>query len=764
VLASASYLEAADRALAHDMGASAFVVRTPDFHDLIAALLDSLETAPTPAVPDTSESLSQDHVDRVVRQLELQTTANAVLAQNAALQAAQLAILAGVSDILVNNKDVEQVLDEVLARCLDGAGTSSGVVYLADPSGWIGPRAQVGYAGEAKERLANFFGHADLLYRAMDQGEPIAVRSDQVSEALANDLLEGAGAESLLLTPLIASEERLGVVVMAWRKRELDHDWIAFAKAVGYQLSQAIALGRTIARLAASEQRYRDLVQDLDAIVWEMDLATQRFLFVSRRAEDLLGYPVEQWYAEPGFLLALVHPDDRDQLAASLRSVVALEQEHTLELRAISASSRTAWFRASMHLARDEGARPGRIRGLLIDITEQKRLEEQFRQSQKMEAIGRLAGGVAHDFNNLLTAIGGYAQLLLDDFDSSDRRRGDIEEISKAADRAAGLTRQLLAFSRRQLLAPQVLELNSVVVNMDKLLRRLIGEDVELIVSLERNLPPVKADLGQIEQVILNLVVNARDAMPEGGRITLTTVGVDLGPKHPDWSAALATGHYVALTVVDTGQGMDAATRARIFEPFFTTKDPGKGTGLGLSTVYGIVQQSGGGVVVASEVGRGACFTVYLPATAEEMVLARGDDEQAPDRPGFATVLLVEDEQGVRELACRVLRQRGYTVLEAGDGTAALELAKSYPAPIDMLVTDLVMPGMGGRTLAAQLRELRSDLRVLYISGYSAGMPDTGQDQDNAAGFLHKPFTPHQLAAVVAKLLHPHDNTAALNR
>jgi PAS domain S-box-containing protein len=752
VLASSSYVEQADRDLARSMGANAFVVRMPGFQELIDALLSSLQSEPPRAARAADPALSDQHVQRVMRQLERQTSAHAALMHNAALQSAQLSILAGVSDVLTNNADVEQVLDQVLARCLDGAGTSTGVVYLAEADGRLTPRAQIGYPSAGYPPLAIFFGYARLLHQALAGGEPLAVPSGLPPGGQARGLLEAANAESLLLTPLIAGDQRLGVLVMSSTNHDLEEDWITFAKAVGYQISQAIALSRTVARLAASEQRYRELIQTVEAIVWEMDVASQQFTFVSQPAERLLGYPVEQWRAGPDFWRQHIHPDDYDQVIELLRSVASGGDEHSIEHRALAADGRVVWVRDIVHLVPDRDLAAPLLRGLMLDITQQKRLEEQFHQAQKMEAIGRLAGGVAHDFNNLLTAITGYCEFLLEDLDSSDPRRGDVSEIKKASGRAAGLTRQLLAFSRRQVLAPQVIDLNRVVAQLENMLRRLIGEDVELIMALDPALAPVKADPNQIEQVIMNLIVNARDAMPSGGTITVRTANVRVDAGRRQIAAPPRPGPYSVLMVRDTGIGMDAELQSQIFEPFFTTKDAGKGTGLGLSTVYGIVKQSGGDIFIDSAAGQGATFTIYMPSIDAADGSQRASALAAP-LAGSETILVAEDEEGVRTLLQRTLQQYGYRVLASANGMEAQRLAAGHPDRIDLLLTDVVMPGMRGPELAAELLPGHPEMRVLYISGYTDSAIMRPNAENVREAFLQKPFTPVELARQVLKIL-----------
>jgi len=381
------------------------------------------------------------------------------------------------------------------------------------------------------------------------------------------------------------------------------------------------------------------------------------------------------------------------------------------------------------------------------------RTQQQLLQVQKMEAIGRLAGGVAHDFNNLLTVLGGRSRLLLDRLRRDDPLRRDIELIQETADRAATLTQQLLAFSRKQVLAPKVLDLNAVVVNMDTMLRRLIGEDIDLVTVPGPALGRVKADPGQIEQVIMNLAINARDAMPRGGQLTIETANVELDEAYARRHVAVRPGPHVMLAVSDTGPGMDAETQARVFEPFFTTKEPGKGTGLGLATVYGIVKQSGGNIWVYSEPGRGTTFKIYLPRVEEAAEPVEPAKALAGPPRGLETVLVVEDDEALRELAREILQSHGYTVLEARHGGEALPIGERHAGPIHLLVTDVVMPWMSGRELARRLMPAHPEMKVLYVSGYTENAVVHNGVLDPDTAFLQKPFTPDALARKVREVL-----------
>jgi PAS domain S-box-containing protein len=391
------------------------------------------------------------------------------------------------------------------------------------------------------------------------------------------------------------------------------------------------------------------------------------------------------------------------------------------------------------------------LEAIAEDVTDRRALEDQFRQAQKMEAVGRLAGGVAHDFNNLLMVISGYAEVILAQVDHASPLHEKGRAIQLAADRATTLTRQLLAFSRKQLLELKVVDVNAIVQDMERLLRPLIGENIDLVTILSPEAAHTRADAGQLEQVIMNLVVNAKDAMPAGGRLTLRTENLAVDDNHHRGPQFIRPGRYVTLQVSDTGMGMDRETQSRIFEPFFTTKEKGKGTGLGLSTVYGIVKQSGGYVMVHSELGRGTTFHIYLPLV--EGVLEKSSVAPPDAVGGTETILLVEDEESVRQLVRDTLAGRGYEVLEAENGEAGITAAARHRGDIDLVITDVMMPGMGGREMVQQLIKARPGTRVLYLSGYTEDAILNDGSVDQATAFLQKPFTLQSLSRKVREVL-----------
>src|SRR6267378_760634 len=501
--------------------------------------------------------------------------------------------------------------------------------------------------------------------------------------------------------------------------------------------------------LSQSEERYRDLVENAHDIIYTHDLQGN-YTSMNKAGEVITGYPRQEALALN--LAGTVAPEHQDKAREMLRRKLAGEKVTAYEMEIIAKDGHRVTVEANTKLVFHDGAPVG-VQGIARDVTERKQLEDQLRQSQKMDAIGQLAGGVAHDFNNLLTAINGYSDLALQRIDDNHPLRSYLEEIKKAGDRAANLTRQLLAFGRKQILQPLPINLNDVVTDMNKMLRRLIGEDIQLTAKLDLALERIKADPGQIEQVLVNLVVNARDAMPQGGNLTIETATVELDHEYADRHVGVLPGQYVMLADSDTGTGMDEATKARIFDPFFTTKEKGKGTGLGLSTVYGIVKQSGGNIFVYSEPGHGTTFKVYLPqlATAPQKTEVKVAEPALP--VGSETILLVEDEDVVRGLAQKILEQSGYKVLAASRGAEAIRLGAECTEAIHLLLTDVVMPETSGKEVADRLRELLPGLRVVFMSGYTDEAIVHHGVLDSNIEFIQKPFTPNALVKKVREVL-----------
>ncbi len=510
-------------------------------------------------------------------------------------------------------------------------------------------------------------------------------------------------------------------------------------------------------KLAEAEETYRMLVERLPLVTYVGRLGEIGSpVYVSPQVEELLGYSVAEWLSDPALFVKLVHPEDREEVLADLGDGLESDPDHepATEYRLIARDGQVVWVYANNVRVRDAEGRPVYSQGFLIDITGRKRLEEELRQAQRMEAVGRLAGGIAHDFNNVLVVIIGFANLLLKDFAADDPQREKAEQIARAGERAAELTQQLLAFSRRQVLMPQILDLNDVVTDMKLLLERLIGEDIRLEIVLDPELGKVQADPGQLEQVILNLVVNARDAMPTGGRLTIETTNLDVHQSHLAAHGNHSSGACVMLAISDSGHGMDESTRARAFDPFFTTKETGKGTGLGLATVYGIVTQSGGSIHIDSEPGRGTTFTMQLPRIdGSESAAAAAQPPQKDSLEGPETILLVEDDGAVRHLVRDVLLRHGYHVLVAASPREAVGIAEHHGGEIDLLLTDVVMPEMSGRELCETLTGSRPTIRTLYMSGYTDEALGHHGVLDESVALIGKPFTPVALVRRMRNVL-----------
>ncbi|HLW52764.1 MAG TPA: ATP-binding protein [Candidatus Angelobacter sp.] len=504
---------------------------------------------------------------------------------------------------------------------------------------------------------------------------------------------------------------------------------------IGALAARSHELQKSHADLAHSELRYRSMVNNAPYGVFRLN-HWERFEAINPALLDALGYePMHPCTWLPSFAELFREREDYGNMIHELRRTGRSQREVFWKRKD------GAPFKVRLQCRRVPGASNDSpwFEGIVEDLSEQSSLEEQLRQSQKMEAIGRLAGGIAHDFNNLLTIINGYTGMLIDTFSDSDPRQADAQRVKHAAQQAAALTRQLLAFSRKQVLSPTTLDLNNVVEDLAKILPRLLGEDVDLAFVPERKLSAICADRGQLEQVLMNLIVNSRDAMPNGGKITIETKSEFLDEKYSR-SRGVIPGEYVMLAVTDTGCGMDAATQARIFEPFFTTKEEGKGTGLGLATAYGIVKQSGGHIAVYSEPGQGTTFKVYFP-TAAATTQVEEENAATHHRPRGETILVVEDEESVRDMIAQALRRRAYKVIEASSGEEALELVGKGECDPQLLITDIVMPGIRGTETAQKLTSMVPGLSVLYMSGYTDNAMFHQRVLDAGACFLQKPFT-----------------------
>ncbi|HXB55915.1 MAG TPA: response regulator [Vicinamibacteria bacterium] len=1010
VLVSSAYVDEADRDLARKMGANALVVRTPDLRDAAAALDEHLRrTGPPPAIVSDAR-VTALHRERLQVQLERQSARNEVLLRQAAIQATALSIIRGLSEVLAQPKDVTQIIGDVLVHCLDAAGLSTGLLYLADPGGGRRLQAQFGIPADRKADAEVCFGHPELIRRIVEGGHAVAFSAGTASaDPDMRDFLARLGQSSALVVPFVVLGETFGELVLASDSHDLSENaWTGFARTLALQFGQTVALGQSLNRAAASEGRYRALMEQAkdaicvlnqEGVILEANHQMERLLalphdrLIGRHISDFAPFPVVEtpenvrqfqetvasgggrnenvllrrgdgalvevdfsmsvneiegkayvlsigrdvternrvaaalrdaqqrlhhlvssspavlyslrveaekliptWASEnierlsgytpedvttPDWWDERVHPADRAGVLAQLpillskgyvvreyrfrykdgtygwirdeqvlipdergqpevvgswsdvtprkdaelrlqqseqqyrllfdsnpHPVAVFDQETFAFLAVNDASLRHYGYSRDEFLAmtvkeirvpeevpalltdydrsRDKtgdatyqvlsstrhrkkggsvieveiAASPITFQGrpawlaLVSDVTEKRSLEAQLLQSQKMESMGRLAGGVAHDFNNLLGIITGYAGLMRKSVSADPRLAKYVDDIVKAAERAAGLTRQLLAFSRKQVLQPRILDLNAVVGETENMLRRLIGEDIQLLTVCDDQLGPVRADPGQMDQVLMNLAVNARDAMPRGGRLTIETGNVALDRTYAGRHAGVEPGRYVMLAVSDTGHGMTPEVQARVFEPFFTTKELGKGTGLGLATVHGIVKQSGGHIWVYSEPDNGTTFKIYLPRADAPEADAQTPPPAEGELPrGSETILLVEDEASLRGFVRECLEAAGYTVLEARHGVEALKISQRHPAPVHLLLTDVVMPLMSGRELAQEIRASRPEVRVLYMSGYTDDAVVLHGVLAADMAFLQKPFTAEMLARRVREVL-----------
>jgi len=700
----------------------------------------------------------RNHATPVIKQLERQRAVSSGAAQQNAHQAAQLVLLGGVASALTLNADIDVALRDVLAATLDAAGISKGALFLRNPDGTPCVRQAVGFSADERVELDCFFGRAPLLEAIIEKGLVVSIPSPAVPEDVSREVLAGLRVTSAQIVPLVTDGHTAGAMIIGATHSDMTtEDSTAFARAMCNQLIQSLALAKSVTRLTASEARYRALLDSAadaiailtpDGIILEANHCWEDMLGLSR--EQLIGRCIRD-FTVPG-------PEGENGQAHGVTMAVRTGRRPPYEIARADGSA--VLMEVSETTVEIGGERVVFTVGR--DVTEQRLLEQQLRESHKLEAIGRLAGGVAHDFNNVLTAIIGFCELLTLDPELGINQRRDVSEIRKAAARATRLTQQFLAFSRRQVLQPKILDINAVIGDLRPMLRRLVFENVDLIVSPRPATGLIRIDPTQFEQILVNLIVNARDAMVQGGKLTIETADITLDDSYTCRHPEVVAGDYVMLAVTDTGAGMDAETRHRIFEPFFTTKGAGKGTGLGLATVYGIVKQSGGCIWVYSEPGRGTTFKIYFPRVVRAAAAKALMTEQLDLPRGWETIFVVEDDEWLRRLACRALENSGYRLLEAGNPREAVQTASEYDGPIHLLLSDVVMPESEGAPLIDRLTAVRPGLRVLYMSGY----PDETIVQhgvlEEGVPFLQKPFTPQALSRKVRDVLDtPADSRSA---
>jgi PAS domain S-box-containing protein len=622
--------------------------------------------------------------------------------------------------------------DELLASGLSGEETLERIARLAVPDIAAWCAIDVGAEEGGVRRLA--------IAQATDAAAP----RDPAMAARVARTGELELADDQVSVPLLGREGPVGALTFAGGPRAFERADVRLAVELARRATNAVDHVRLHRSLERSEERYRLLFESNPLAMWVYDIETLAFLAVNEAAVRRYGYSRDEFLTMT--IADIRPPEDIPDMLANIRAAPGSPIPRTWRHRRKDGSL------IDVEITAGRIVFEGRDASLVLanDVSERKRLEHRLSETEKMEAIGRLAGGVAHDFNNLLTVIAGYTSLLL----AQDTNRcEELEEIAHAAEQAAALTRQLLAFSRRQVMHPQVLDLNAIIAGMRSMLHRIIGDDVTVGAQLASDLAPVEADQAQIERVILNLAANARDAMPSGGRLTIETANVELDAEYVSTHGEGTPGPHVLIAVSDTGMGMSPEVRARLFEPFFTTKEAGAGTGLGLATVFGVVKQSGGSIYVYSEEGAGTTFKIYLPAARAEDVPAPAPVAEPAIARGTETIMVVEDDESVRELVRLILTSHGYEVHAVGDPSDAARVCREVPAGVDLLLTDVVMPQLSGRELAECLAEDNPGLRVLFMSGYSDEAVYRHGVLSPDAAFIEKPFTERTLTRKVREVL-----------
>ena len=673
-----------------------------------------------------------------------------------------LLAIRNVNQLIVREDDERKLLERAVVNLVETLGYFNVWIMLTDKDGGCRELAQAGFADrqfeDVPEKLAN--GWRPRCLERLRAGEQLFV-AERTAEQCPECLLSGGNREMAGLAAALRHEGRDYGYLVASVPAKFAHDGMEQDLFIELVDDLAFALHKIgmVEALHRSEEKYRQLAEGGDAILWEYDIASDRWTYVAPQVGRILGYEPAEW-TNLQFWIDRLHEDDRHWASAYCAECTARGEAHEFEYRFRRKDDDYVWLRDVVQVDMKDG-RPCRMRGLMLDITESRRvkearrkLENQLRQSQKMEAIGRLAGGVAHDFNNMLQTILGYTEMSLLEVEAGSALQESFQEIEKAALHSADLTRQLLAFARKQTISPRLLHLNDEISGMLKMLRRLLGEDLNLLWKPGGELWPVRMDPALLQQALVNLAVNARDAAEAGGRLTIETENVEIDQAYCRRHGDAVPGEYAMIAVADDGQGMDSEVLEQIFEPFFTTKQAGRGTGLGLATVYGIVRQSEGFVNVYSEVGRGTVFQIHLPRSRSSA--AEQPEEKIPKTAprGSETILLVEDNQALLDLARKMLERLGYQVLAAASPKQALRLMEHYAGQARLLVTDVVMPEMSGRELWQKLLERgESQLKCLYMSGYTANVIAHHGILDHGVNFIGKPFSTYALAVKVREVL-----------
>jgi PAS domain S-box-containing protein len=736
---SASYTDREDVSLAKSVGANALVLRTSDLREVGQAVLDSLGGAPRPTTsPFTLPT--EDYTHRLIHQLERNVDLNSRLARRLSLQEAGLSIMAGLVDSVEHTARIESVLGEILHRSLDAAGVSRGAAYLLGLDGELALAVEVGHSAAARAALGDFFGHRDLLRRVIEDGTPAVVPSSTMADAVVADLLAGAAAKSMLLTPITFGRERLGVFVLASDSRDLTDDWVSFAKGVSGPVGQAIALARAFAGLEAAEERYRRIFENSVVGIYQQT-PQGRFVLANPTLARLLGFD------SPGALMARV-TDTSDQLwvdpgrrAEFMRALESRGEVLRFEAQMRRQDGRVIWVSQSARAIRDERGVLHAYEGIVEDITQRKRAEESLRQAEKLAALGSLLAGVAHELNNPLAVVLGRAQLLQQALGQSPLAV-QVEKMAEAASRCSQIVKNFLVLARERRAERQALSLNDVVRSAVDLLDYPLRVDgVSLELDLDPEMPETWGDPTQLHEVVVNLVSNAHQAMSGVAerRLALRT-------------RYQAAPERLILEVADTGPGIPYETQARIFEPFFTTKPPGQGTGLGLSICQGIVTAHGGAIRVESAPGRGALFVVELPAVVPEAAPAPEPAATPAPRPGKA-ILVVDDESDVAEVLADLLAADGYRVETANDGRQALERLERNA--FDLVVSDLRMPELDGPGLYREVTRAWPEWRdrFVFITGDVLGPQAIEFLEQTGAPSVGKPFDLREVQRVVAQVL-----------